>query len=169
MCCPWHCRRTRLWSGSREKGKWVRVYSKWLFSLLVPADSRGQYQARLFSCNHFSDYLPRHAKFTTSSQQHGKNYLQFWFLFYLLIYIQIRAQVSVCLTFSLHADPSGPLSLMKYLSVYLPAFSRWSFGWPTKFTMRFICTHTHTFKVKSMNTRVTLCPHLSGVILHTTL
>lgn len=47
----------------------------------------------------------------------------------------------MCFTFSLHADPFGPLSLMKYLSVYLPAFSRWSFGCPAKFTMRFICRH----------------------------
>lgn len=66
MCCPGNCRHTRLWSEWGEKGNWVSVHHKWLFSLLVPVDSTGQHQTGAPSCNHFSDYLPRHPMFTTA-------------------------------------------------------------------------------------------------------
>lgn len=150
MCCRWHCRHTRLWSEWREKENdctsTVNDFSVCSFQWIPEANFKQD-------CFHFSEYLPRHPKFTIGLQQHGNNYLQFWFLLHLLIYMQIRWCVSVCLTFSLHADPFGPLSLIKYLSVYLPAFSKWSFGWPTKFTMRFICRHT--FEANLMNASVT--------------
>lgn len=70
-----------------RKGKWLHLYCKWFFCLLVPVDSRGQFQTRLFSFQWILTQTSKvHNRFTATWEQ----------LFAVLIFASLV---------NLHADP----------------------------------------------------------------